>query len=564
MDLLPTIYTHRLMYRNNNHHHPHKNTIEDSNQNDEENGLLKKYHSIEYDELPQHLHHQLHHLHHHHHQHHEHQYPHQIIHSQPQLFRQLSAIPNPIYHYLHLFYINRVETRRNTIANTLHEIVQIAQEILHEVELQEPRFVSTLKVIHTNNIEKKQDDNDDDENNNTSPDTTSNVINSLNTTNTTTTISSSTTSVTTNPMNSSNSNNNSQNGVYYDGLRVLSSNHFEITLYLNQMGVFNFMDDGSIPGGAVLKLSDGRKRSMSLWVEFITASGYLSARKIRARFHSLIGQAIQKSAYRHIVRMLGHTTEVKLCIHDKYILQITPAFRCNGLWPRSASHWPITSHNPIHNELNIELTNTTTPPSNRIKWPSNQLINEVKYEGFCLLSQESVYTKDKQASAEGDAWLLDFYHAEERLLLNHTIRRQCFSILKTLADRHLTGVNNKEINFKHPKSTSSTASTASTSSSPMNMMNSVIQEYDIKTLVLHECEKHPNDDDWTQYTLGDRINSILLQLISCLQHRRCPHYFLPNLDIFRGYSTLGMDITAKQAWRLLRELLTCPQALEYL
>ncbi|VDP78958.1 unnamed protein product, partial [Schistosoma mattheei] len=478
-----------------------------SNQNDEENGLLKKYHSIEYDESAQHLHH----LHHQHHDHHEHQYPHQIIHSQPKLFRQLSAIPNPIYHYLHLFYINRVETRRHTIAKILHEIVQIAQEILHEVELQEPRFVSTLKVIHTNNLEKKQDDNDDD-NNNTSPDTTSNVINSLNTTNTTTSTSTTTTttSVTTNPMNSSNSNDNSQNGVYYDGLRVLSSNHFEITLYLNQMGVFNFMDDGSIPGGAVLKLSDGRKRSMSLWVEFITASGYLSARKIRARFHSLIGQAIQKSAYRHIVRMLGHTTEVKLCIHDKYILQITPAFRCNGLWPRSASHWPIN-----HNELNIELTNT---PSNRIKWPSNQLINEVKYEGFCLLSQESVYTKDKQASAEGDAWLLDFYHAEERLLLNHTIRRQCF----------------------------------------------IIQEYDIKTLVLHECEKHPNDDDWTQYTLGDRINSILLQLISCLQHRRCPHYFLPNLDIFRGYSTLGMDITAKQAWRLLRELLTCPQALEYL
>ena len=27
---------------------------------------------------------------------------------------------------------------------------------------------------------------------------------------------------------------------------------------------------------------------MSLWVEFITASGYLSARKIRSRFQSLV------------------------------------------------------------------------------------------------------------------------------------------------------------------------------------------------------------------------------------------------------------------------------------
>lgn len=72
------------------------------------------------------------------------------------------------------------------------------------------------------------------------------------------------------------------------GLNVISSSEFEVTLFLNQMGVFNFVDDGSLPGCAVLKLSDGRKRSMSLWVEFITASGYLSARKIRSRFQTLV------------------------------------------------------------------------------------------------------------------------------------------------------------------------------------------------------------------------------------------------------------------------------------
>ena len=72
------------------------------------------------------------------------------------------------------------------------------------------------------------------------------------------------------------------------GLNVVSSTEFEVILYLNQMGVFNFVDDGSLPGCAVLKLSDGRKRSMSLWVEFITASGYLSARKIRSRFQTLV------------------------------------------------------------------------------------------------------------------------------------------------------------------------------------------------------------------------------------------------------------------------------------
>lgn len=39
-------------------------------------------------------------------------------------------------------------------------------------------------------------------------------------------------------------------------------------------------------------------RSMSLWVEFITASGYLSARKMRSRFQTLVGQAIDKHPLR--------------------------------------------------------------------------------------------------------------------------------------------------------------------------------------------------------------------------------------------------------------------------
>ena len=82
-------------------------------------------------------------------------------------------------------------------------------------------------------------------------------------------------------------------------LIVHSPHEYEVILYLNQMGVFNFVDDGSIQGCAVLKLSDGRKRSMSLWVEFITASGYLSARKIRSRFQTLVGQVVDKQPFRY-------------------------------------------------------------------------------------------------------------------------------------------------------------------------------------------------------------------------------------------------------------------------
>ena len=180
-------------------------------------------------------------------------------------------------HQLNKYYGDRVQARKMSINKTLAEIVQIVQDILKEVEVQEPRFISTLTEVNGR----------------------------------------------------------------YEGLEVISPTEVEIVLFLNQMGVFNFVDDGSIPGCAVLKLSDGRKRSMSLWVEFITASGYLSARKIRSRFQSLVGQASEKSRYRDMIKMVCDNNEVKLKIRDLYTVQITPAFKCIGVWPRSAAHWPV-------------------------------------------------------------------------------------------------------------------------------------------------------------------------------------------------------------------------------
>jgi len=91
-----------------------------------------------------------------------------------------------------------------------------------------------------------------------------------------------------------------------------------------------------------------------------------------------------------------------------------------------------------------------------------------------------------------------------------------------------------------------------------------VDNYHIKTLVLYECEKHPLDVDWDESCLGDRVNGVLLQLISCLQNRRCPHYFLPGLDLLRGKSVAALDGAAKHAWRILRELLTNSRCLEKL
>lgn len=363
--------------------------------------------------------------------------------SSPTLTASQSKILFQVNKYCH----ERVNARKATIAKNIRDVVKVVQEVLKEVEAQEPRFISSMNEVHGR----------------------------------------------------------------YDGVKVVNSNEFEIVLYLNQMGVFNFVDDGAIPGCAVLKLSDGRKRSMSLWVEFITASGYLSARKIRSRFQTLVAQAVDKCAYRDCVKMVADTSEVRLRIRERFVVNITAAFKCNNIWPRSATHWPIP----------------------HIQWPNPNLVAEVKTEGFELLSKDTVYMKDKQSAAEGDSWVMGFTNPENMLLQGGS-RRKCLSVLKTLRDKHL------------------------------DLPGKPIENYHMKTLLLYECEKHPHERAWDDMYIGDRINGILLQLISCLQNRRCPHYFLPNVDLFKGVSESAMDNAAKHSWRLLRELLTNSRCLESL
>ena len=74
------------------------------------------------------------------------------------------------------FYGDRVHARKYTVCKTIREICKIVQDVLKEVEVQEPRFISSLTEINGR----------------------------------------------------------------YEGLDVVSPHEFEVVLYLNQMGVFNF------------------------------------------------------------------------------------------------------------------------------------------------------------------------------------------------------------------------------------------------------------------------------------------------------------------------------------
>lgn len=69
---------------------------------------------------------------------------------------------------------------------------------------------------------------------------------------------------------------------------IVSPTCFEVYLSLQQGSVFETSDETTCPGTVGLKLNSGKKRSMSLWVEFITASNYLSAQKMRQKLKNLV------------------------------------------------------------------------------------------------------------------------------------------------------------------------------------------------------------------------------------------------------------------------------------
>ena len=55
--------------------------------------------------------------------------------------------------------------------------------------------------------------------------------------------------------------------------------------------------------------------------------------------------------------MMNDASEVKIRIREKYVVQITPAFKCNGVWPRSAAQWPSMTMAWPHPNMAAQVSN---------------------------------------------------------------------------------------------------------------------------------------------------------------------------------------------------------------
>ena len=68
------------------------------------------------------------------------------------------------------------------------------------------------------------------------------------------------------------------------GLYAKNPDHLELRVYLDQIEMFDIIENCAPKGATFLDIKDERSKAVCVWSEFLTAAGHLSSRKIRERF----------------------------------------------------------------------------------------------------------------------------------------------------------------------------------------------------------------------------------------------------------------------------------------
>lgn len=82
-----------------------------------------------------------------------------------------------------------------------------------------------------------------------------------------------------------------------ENVHVLSANHVEARVYLDQIELFLVTENGAPKQAAFIDLKAERSKIFCIWSEFLTASGHLSARKMRERFQVCSKEIIKTKNY---------------------------------------------------------------------------------------------------------------------------------------------------------------------------------------------------------------------------------------------------------------------------
>ena len=79
-----------------------------------------------------------------------------------------------------------------------------------------------------------------------------------------------------------------------------------------------------------------------------------------------------------------------------------------------------------------------------------------------------------------------------------------------------------------------------------------LKPYLLQTVLLHECAKFSDVDQWTEEELPSRFHGLVEVLESFARDKNCPHFFIPSLNLFTEISNEDLKGLCKKI-KFIRE-----------
>lgn len=144
-------------------------------------------------------------------------------------------------------------------------------------------------------------------------------------------------------------------------------------------------------------------------------------------------------------------------------------------------------------------------------WPPKALVKEITRDGFHLVPKTC-----PQGDEELD-WRISFSRAEVKLMRAKGLgnRNYCYRIFKMAIKENIMSTC------------------------------TLLTSYHLKTLLLWASERHPADT-WSDENIAVCFLGLVDDLLHSLVNGSCPHYFIPEINLFANCSTDHLQLIARQ------------------
>ena len=307
---------------------------------------------------------------------------------------------------------------------------------------------------------------------------------------------------------------------YEDGVSCMNvTPEYDIMLSVSQMCLGlndqeNCMTSANYPGFVNLYVPPGSNYSENLlpYLTLRESKYYLSALKFKKEIYQMLVELkaitnlnrekpeVEKTSEEmemkdFDINVIPHGPAIQ--IDERYLEEdiepflsydVVPAIKFNG-WPKCSQKWV----------------------SRERLWPPQSLVKEIIQEGFHLVPK---------TSPQGDEeleWRISFSKAEVKLMRAKGLgqRNYCYRMFKMAVKENISSACK------------------------------LLSTYHLKTLLLWASERHP-PDRWSDENIALCFLGLLDDLLHSLVNCSCPHYFIPELNLFANCSTDHLYYLASQ------------------